>query len=60
MQDMNQGEQEQAKAVSRREGKLGKAFQNYRRAVLNILQSRIIKKKWFQFWVRYRVHDRRG
>ena len=53
MQDMNQDEQEEAKTVSRRVEKLGKAFQNYRRAIIKILKDRIFLKKWFQFWLRY-------
>ena len=36
IQDMNQDAQEEAKTTSRRVEKLGKAFQNYRRAILNI------------------------
>ena len=50
IQDMDQDEQEEAKTTSRRVEKLGKAFQNYRRAILNILQTLIIKKSYFVAW----------
>ena len=41
IQDLNQDEQEEAKSTSRRVEKLGKAFQNYRRAIRNKYRDRI-------------------
>ena len=48
IQDMNQDEQEEA--TSRRVEKLGKAFQNYRRAILKIRLDMVKKKVLFVLW----------
>ena len=50
MQDMNRDEQEDAKTSSRRVEKLGKAFQNYRRAIINILRDMFLKNVYFLAW----------
>ena len=50
IQDMNQDAQEEAKAPSRRVGKLGKAFQNYRRTILKIHADMMKKKVYFVAW----------
>ena len=57
MQDMTLQERQQAglhgeQRVSRRCHKTGKAFQNYRRAQLNLLQGMIHKKIFFIAWHR--------
>ena len=46
IQDMNRDAQEEAKTPSRRVEKLGKAFQNYRKAILKIHQN-MMKKNSF-------------
>ena len=47
IQDMKEDEQEEAKTTSRRVEKLGKAFQNYRRAILKIHRDMVKKKVFF-------------
>ena len=62
MEDMTQEERDevrflstqegrgQAGHVSRRVEKLGKAFQNWRRAMLHLLKGMILKKAYFLAW----------
>ena len=50
MQDMTQQERTEASGTSRRVEKLGKAFQNWRRAMLHLLKGMILKKAYFLAW----------
>ena len=50
IQDMQEGEQQEAKTPSRRVEKLGKAFQNYRRAIRRRLCDMVKKKVYFLAW----------
>ena len=50
VQGLGEQEQREAKIVSKRTAKLGKAFQNYRRAILHLFWGMMVKNRFFEAW----------